>query len=237
MLTRVGVNEERLRDPDAWYLAVPAIARLRAGGVALDRRVTIVVGENGSGKSTFVEAVAQAWRQRIKAAVEHWGPPPSAEDADLWTALSTEVVQPISHGGCFLRAEAMHAMFAQLDREEAQLRAFGGPLNSRSHGEGFLDYLESRLTERGLFVLDEPEAALSFTSCLRLLSVLGGLADAGSQIILSTHSPVLAAFPGATILEFGADGIRPAKWDELDVVQHWQAFLARPQSYLRHLFG
>jgi predicted ATPase len=96
--------------------------------------------------------------------------------------------------------------------------------------------LESRLTERGLFILDEPEAALSFTSCLRLLSILGVIADAGSQVLLATHSPLLAAFPGATLLEFTEHGIAWRSWAELDVVEHWRAFLARPDAYLRHLF-
>ena len=134
----------------------------------------------------------------------------------------------------------MHGLFGAIDGgvgpHAGAVRAFGGTLNTRSHGESCLAYLESLLTERGLFLLDEPEAALSFTSCLRLLSILGVLADGGSQVVLATHSPLLAAFPGATVLEFGEHGFRRCEWDELELVEHWRAFLAQPQRYLRHLF-
>ena len=236
ILDRVGIDEARVRRKHAWYFDVPAIAALRAAGVTLDPRVTVIVGENGSGKSTFVEAVAAAWRSGLRSAVEHWGPPPAEEDADLHWALVLHGERPRPDGGCFLRAEAMHGLFTDVDAAGTSLRAFDGGLNTRSHGEAFLGYLESRVTERGLFLLDEPEAALSFTSCLRLLSLLAAVADAGSQVVLATHSPLLAAFPGAAVLEFGDHGIRAANWADLELVNHWQAFLARPESYLRYLF-
>jgi predicted ATPase len=236
ILERVEIDVTRVRTPRAWYFDVPAIATLRQDGVKLDPRVTVVVGENGSGKSTFVEALAAAWRSGLRSAVEHWGPRPADEDADLHWALSLHGERPRPDGGCFLRAEAMHGLFTDVDAVGTSLRAFNGGLNTRSHGEAFLGYLESRVTERGLFLLDEPEAALSFTSCLRLLSLLAAVADAGSQVVLATHSPLLAAFPGAAILEFGDHGIRAASWDDLELVNHWRAFLSRPESYLRYLF-
>ncbi|HEX8767953.1 MAG TPA: AAA family ATPase [Jatrophihabitans sp.] len=236
ILDRVEVDKARVRAPRAWYFDVPAIAALRTAGVDLDPRLTVIVGENGSGKSTFVESVAAAWRSGLRSAVEHWGPRPAQEDADLHWALSLSGERPRPDGGCFLRAEAMHGLFTDVDAAGTSLRAFDGGLNTRSHGEAFLGYLESRITERGLFLLDEPEAALSFTSCLRLLSLLAAVADAGSQVVLATHSPVLAAFPGAAILEFGEHGIRTAAWEDLELVSHWRAFLSRPDSYLRYLF-
>jgi predicted ATPase len=236
ILDRVEIDQARVRMPHAWYFDVPAIATLRDAGVNLDPRVTVVVGENGSGKSTFVEAVAAAWRSGLRSAVKHWGPRSADEDADLHWALSLQGERPRPDGGCFLRAESMHGLFTDVDAAGTSLRAFDGALNTRSHGEAFLGYLESRVTERGLFLLDEPEAALSFTSCLRLLSLLATVADAGSQVVLATHSPVLAAFPGAAVLEFGDHGIRAANWEDLELVSHWRAFLSRPEGYLRYLF-
>jgi predicted ATPase len=236
ILNRVTVDHQRIRDLDAWYLQVPAIAAFAAGGIELNPRVTVIIGENGSGKSTFVEAVAEAWRSQLFSASPHWGPGSSGEDADLSWALRLDADSPVSHGGCFLRAEAMHGMFDYADTDASVMRAFGGKLNTRSHGESFLGYLKSRLFEHGLFLLDEPEAALSFASCLQLLVLLGNIADSGSQVILATHSPVLAAFPGATLLEFSDDGIAEPAWDDLDLVSHWRSFMSAPQSYLRHLF-
>lgn len=235
VLDRVTVDPERLAAvDDRWFADIPAIAQLCSAGLDLDARVTVIVGENGSGKSTFVEAVAQRWRSRLTAEVKHWAPPSGAEDAQLHRSLVLTGEWPPPQGGCFLRAEAMHGHFAGF--EPGWDREFGGRLNSRSHGESFLAYLESRLSERGLFVLDEPEAALSFTSCLRLLAVLDLVVAGGSQVVLATHSPVLAAFPGATILEFGDHGVRDADWGELELVAHWRAFLDQPDAYLRHLF-
>jgi predicted ATPase len=109
------------------------------------------------------------------------------------------------------------------------------PLNARSHGEGFLAFLESRTLERGLWILDEPESALSFRSSLRLLALLHGVAGAGSQVLLATHSPVLAAVPGARIYELADDGVTERKWAELDLVQDWQAFFDDPGRLLHHL--
>ncbi|MEO9237812.1 MAG: AAA family ATPase, partial [Jatrophihabitantaceae bacterium] len=198
-----------------------------------------LVGENGAGKSTLIEAVATAWqRTRLTGAqVEHWAPPASSEDGDLHWNLELAGDRPAPQGGCFLRAEAMHSLFVGLDAAGRAERAFGSQLNRQSHGEGFLAYLDSRTTERGLFLLDEPEAALSFSSCLRLLSLLAALVEAGNQVVLATHSPVLAALPAAQVLELDESGITTSQWADLELVQHWQAFLSAPERYLRYLVG
>ncbi|MBA3339026.1 MAG: AAA family ATPase [Geodermatophilaceae bacterium] len=223
-------------DSASWYWNLAAIAQLRDEGLDL-APVTILVGENGSGKSTVVEAVAGAWRRGLTAAVHHWGPDPGVEDADLTTHLFLTAPWPRAQGGCFLRAESMHRHFANLDAEQDELRAFDGHrLNTRSHGESFLAFIESRLTERGLWILDEPEAALSFRSCLRLLSLFDALRAQGSQILLATHSPVLASLPGARILELGPAGMTEREWADLDLVTDWRDFMAAPQRWLRHLF-
>jgi predicted ATPase len=212
---------------------VPAVAQLRAEGLDLDSGVTVLVGENGSGKSTLVEGLAAAWSRRLTAQVHHWAPPTADEDADLGRWLELDGERPPPQGGCFLRAEAMHAHFGGLGED---LRAFDGvPLNARSHGEGFLAFLESRRLERGLYLLDEPEAALSFRSCLALLVLLGDAVAAGSQVVLATHSPLLAALPGARVLELGEHGLAVRAWEELDLVRDWREFLAAPDRWLRHL--
>lgn len=233
-LQRIAVDPGRARE-DAWYWQVPAITHLREHGLDLTAPVTIVVGENGAGKSTFIEALAFAWSATLPAAVHHWGPRPSDEDTDLHRAIRLTGERPPPNGGCFLRAEAMHAHFRSIDSGE-ELRAFDGvPLNARSHGEAFLAFLESRRYERGLYLLDEPEAALSFRSCLRLIALLADAVVAGSQVIMATHSPVLAAFPRAALLELGDDGIGTPEYDELELIRDWREFLAAPERWTRHL--
>ena len=230
-------------EPAAWYRSVPAVAQLRDRGLDLDSGVTVLVGENGSGKSTRVEALAAAWRGGLTGAqVRHWGPvwSPGAEDrpgyTDLFRHLALDGERPRPQGGCFLRAESMHAVFEDIDSAGHELRAFGGTgLHDRSHGEGFFAFLESRRTERGLYLLDEPEAALSFRSCLALLVLLADAVAAGSQVVLATHSPLLAAAPGARVLELSAAGIAERAWDDLDLVTDWREFLTAPARWLRHL--
>jgi predicted ATPase len=104
-----------------------------------------------------------------------------------------------------------------------------------SHGEGFLTVLDTMFQEPGFSVLDEPEAALSFTSCLRLVALLHELGRSGAQVVCATHSPVLAATPGADIVEVGAHGVRHTTWDQLALVDHWRRYLAEPRSCLRHV--
>ncbi|MGY1720805.1 MULTISPECIES: AAA family ATPase [unclassified Blastococcus] len=233
-LSRVRVRAD-VADPDAWFWDLPGVAQLRSGGMEL-APLTVVVGENGSGKSTLLEAVARAWGASLTAQVKHWGPlAPAVDDSELHRDLLLDGQRPRPQGGVWLRAEAMHDHFAGMDASPAT-RAFDGvPLNARSHGEGFLAFLESRTLERGLWVLDEPESALSFRSSLRLMALLHGVAGTGSQVLLATHSPVLAALPGARVYELDETGFAERPWAELDLVRDWQTFFAAPERLLRHL--
>ena len=104
-----------------------------------------------------------------------------------------------------------------------------------SHGESFLAVLETRFDGGGLYCLDEPEAALSFSSTLAFIAVLQRVVAAKGQVLCATHSPVLAAMPGARILEVGEWGLRETTWADLELVWHWKRFLDAPQAYLRHL--
>ena len=106
-----------------------------------------------------------------------------------------------------------------------------------SHGESFLEILRSRVNRPGFYLMDEPDAPLSFTACLGLAAVLHDLARDGSQAVVATHSPIVAAIPGASILELGDWGIRSARWEELHLVGAWRRFLTEPDSYFHHLLA
>lgn len=129
----------------------------------------------------------------------------------------------------------MHGFFSYLEDNPSMTRQ-DVMFHRMSHGESFLSLAADRFRGGGLWILDEPESALSFSGCLSLLGVLQGLLDdGGSQVILSTHSPLLAALPGADIYEVGGWGLRRNTWEALELVGNWRSFLDAPQRFLRHL--
>ncbi|MFC9786198.1 AAA family ATPase [Rhodococcus sp. NPDC127528] len=233
-MSRVEFTPRSGFDPASWYLQVPVIDELRREGIDFTNPVTVIVGENGAGKSTLVEAIAGAWQSGFRGAQDRlWSAGGSAEDTDLPRHLSCIGAQPKPYGGCFLRAESMHALFDRADAD--RVRGGDQGFNELSHGQSFLHYVAERPVGVGLWILDEPEAALSFQSCLALLGVIRDLAAEGSQVIMATHSPVLAACPGAEIWELTEDGIEYPDWPELDLVRSWRSFLDAPERFLRHL--
>ena len=104
-----------------------------------------------------------------------------------------------------------------------------------SHGESFLAVVRSRFDSPGFYCLDEPEAALSFSAQVALVGTLHDLAAGGAQVLCATHSPLLAALPGAQILEVGPWGMRSTSYDDLELVAHWKRYLDSPMRYLRHV--
>lgn len=217
-----------------WLTDIPAVGQLLDEGWQVPAGVTILVGENGSGKSTIVEALAQRYPRLPR---DHVGPVTVGDESALAANLRLHCHPMASRSGFFLRAEAMHGYLQERDRAAGVTEppwADVPPL-SRSHGEGFLWVLQQHFADSGVYFLDEPEAALSFSSCLALLSLLDTLRAEGSQVVVATHSPLIAALPGATVLELGDWGWRECAWQELDLVRQWRGFLDSPQQFLRYL--
>ena len=220
-------------DPGRWPATVPAVDQILAEGLELPPGLTVLVGENGSGKSTVVEMLAEACglnpqggsaqaRFRTRDSEPHLGRHLEVERGLLGSSWSY-----------FLRADTMHSLYTYLeDNPGRQPERF----HQLSHGEGFLEILRTRISRPGFYLMDEPDAPLSFTSCLGLAALLHDLAEAGSQAVVATHSPVVAAVPGARILELGDWGIRPARWPDLHLVAAWRQFMTEPGAYFRHLF-
>jgi predicted ATPase len=215
-----------------WPASVPAVAHVLDHGLDLGP-ATVLVGENGSGKSTLVEAVAMAYGLSPEGGSTNARHSTRATESDAWRALELRRNIGGSRWGFFLRAETMHGFYTYLEENPG---AAEPAFHEMSHGESFLEVLSSRFRGPGLYVLDEPESALSFSGCLALVGVLRDLLETGtSQVLLATHSPIVAALPGARILETGPWGLRETAWEDLDLVAHWRAFLEAPQRYLRHL--
>lgn len=239
---RVEIDQGRV-DTGRWPYAIPAVRHLCKHGLDLGPGITVIIGSNGSGKSTIVEAIAANWARRVGAFRNDWMQSavgrPSAEDSDLHRSIRLYFTRGGPTGGLFLRAERLHAQAGFFAGEKTRGRwsdrLGDAPILTRSHGEGFLEILNGMLAEPGLYLLDEPESALSFESSLTLLHILVQMRAHGSQIILATHSPMLAAVPDAQILQLDGDGIAPVDYDAAALVSNWRAFLEAPQRFLRHI--
>ena len=225
-------------DVTRWPYTVPSIAHVLRHGLQLDPGITVLIGANGVGKSTLVEATAAVWARRITAFRSDWLQQrlgrPAVEDSPLHHALRLDYTPGGPVGGLFLRAERLHSQAGGFGIGRWSDR-IANPILERSHGEGFLQVLAGMVAEPGFYVLDEPESALSFDSSLMLLTLMCDMRAAGSQVLLATHSPILAAVPDATILQLDSTGISPIAYDDTDLVQSWRSFLNRPDAYLRHL--
>jgi predicted ATPase len=237
LLTRLDVS----RPPADWSAALPLVRHLEAYGLTFTDRVTFVVGDNGSGKSTLIEAIADVCginSEGGKAGTRYAStgiPSPMGEalDAEL-TATGLKLLRGPrrKRRGFFFRAETLF----NLGQNVSGMPGFWeDDLTEQSHGEGFFTVLDRMVSGPGLYLLDEPEAALSFRSCLRLLGLMHRVSLEGGQIICATHSPILAGLPGAQIIELGEHGIQATRWEELQLVDDWRRFLAKPDFYLRYV--
>lgn len=221
-------------DARAWPYSLPAVQQLLAEGLDLGD-ATVLVGDNGSGKSTIVEAIAEAYGFNPEGGSTGAMHTTRRTESPLADAIRIDRGPAAARGGYFLRAETMHGFYSYL--EDVGMGSF----HRRSHGESFLDLVEDRcfrhgLPRAGLYLFDEVESALSFSSTLRMLAtLLELLAAEGVQVVLATHSPILAALPGARILELDTEGFAQAEWADLDLVVSERHFLTNPQSFLRHL--
>ncbi|UNX54651.1 AAA family ATPase [Georgenia sp. TF02-10] len=233
-VVRVVPDPERPLPARQWPATVPAVGQLLRDGLDLPPGVTFLVGENGSGKSTLVEAVAVAYGLSPEGGSPYGHHSTRPSESPLPQAIRLQRGVGAARWGFFLRAETMHGWYTYLEEHPSRRDP---RFHEMSHGESFLEVLETRFDGPGFYCLDEPEAALSFGSTLALLGVLHTLAAQGGQVLCATHSPVLAALPGATILEVGSWGLRETSWEDLELVQHWRSYLDDPRRYLRHIIA
>ncbi|KIP52160.1 AAA family ATPase [Leucobacter komagatae] len=221
-------------DRGVWFAQIPAVKQLLDEGLTFGA-LTVLVGENGAGKSTIVEAIAAAYGLNPEGGTHNARHSTVVSESPLNEHLQLARGAGSSRKGVFLRAETMHGHFGYLHAIEMEDGGPRGLHNFQSHGESFLEFVQARASMPGLWVFDEPESALSFTSSLGLLAHMVAIAESGAQVILSTHSPILAAVPGADIYELGSWGMRRSTYDDLEMVDSWRRFMAAPERYLRHL--
>lgn len=215
-------------DRSAWPVTIPAVRQLLDEGLDLSP-LTVLVGENGTGKSTLVEAIAENFGLNVEGGTHNAMHHTQRTESGLAEYLQLVRGAGASKQGVFLRAETMHSHLAY----QSQINS--GRHNFQSHGESFIEFATARSSIKGLWIFDEAESALSFNGCLTLLALIVELLADGSQVVLSTHSPILAALPQADILELSESGIQRRSYDDLDLTQDWRRFLEAPERYTRHL--
>ena len=218
-----------------WPGTVAAVQQILTEGLVLPGGLTVLVGENGSGKSTVVEMIAEACGLNPQGGSAQAGSfRIRGSEPGIGRGLVVERSAGLPGWSYFLRADTMHSLYTYLEENPGRRpEAF----HELSHGEGFLEILRTRVSQPGLYLMDEPDAPLSFTSCLALAALLHDLAEAGAQAVVATHSPIVAAVPGASIVELGDWGLRPARWADLHLVGAWRRFMDEPDSYFRHVLG
>ncbi|RNI17976.1 AAA family ATPase [Flexivirga caeni] len=222
--------------PRGWPASLPSVRQLLDEGLDLSR-ATVLVGENGTGKSTLVEAIAMAFGLNGEGGSTGAMHTTWTSESPLHEWLQLVRGAGASRWGYFVRADTMHDLFTFLDSTRTESHTGDPEFHRFSHGEAFRTLFDTgRFNGDGFYVLDEPEAGLSFAAQLRLVAeLMNMLTGGGVQVLIATHSPIIASLPGATVLELDADGYQPRSWADLDLVMHYRSFCDAPQRYLRHL--
>lgn len=210
--------------------------------LVLDADVTVLVGENGTGKSTLLEAVAVVCGFNPEGGSRNFNFSTNDTHSELHECLRT-VRRAYPKDGYFLRAESLYNVatnIEQLDRQPAfsppLVESYGGrSLHHQSHGESFLSLVQNRLGGNGLYLFDEPEAALSPMRQLTLLSEIDRLVKSGSQLLIATHSPILMAYPGACIYQLSERGIERVEYRQTEHYRVTREFLENPERTVHYL--
>ena len=223
---------------------LPIIKHLsRENRLPFSSAVTFFVGENGTGKSSLLEAIAVAYGFNAEGGSRNFAFSTNDTHSELCDHI-TIAKKAHPRDGFFLRAESLYNVATNIDYMDS-LPAFSGPLidgyggvslHKRSHGESFLAIVQNRFRGNGLYILDEPEAALSPMRILTLMTEIRSLVKRGSQFIIATHSPILMAMPDAEILEFSDDGIRRIDYTDTEHYRVTKQFLEDPLRMLHYLF-
>jgi len=240
-LLSAELQRDRVPSFEEYPFSLPAVRNLHT--LKFKHPVTFLVGENGSGKSTLLEAIAIAWGFNPEGGSKNFRFATQASHSPLheFLRLSRSVRRP--RDGYFLRAESFFNVASEIDRLDKDggrgrpiKASYGGAsLHAQSHGESFMALVTHRLSGKGFYVLDEPEAALSPTRQMALVTRIHDLVRAESQFVIATHSPIILAYPDATILLIEGDGVREVRYEETEHFKITREFLNNYRSMLEVL--
>lgn len=230
---------------DSYLNNLPIIKYLsKTGSLTFNSNVTFFVGENGTGKSTLLEAIAVAYGFNAEGGSQNFTFSTNDTHSELFAHIEIGK-RAFAKDGFFLRAESLYNVATNIDDMDKEpsfdpriIEGYGGvSLHNQSHGESFLAIVQNRFFGNGLYILDEPEAALSPMRLLTLMAEIKELVNKNSQFIIATHSPILMAFPSAEILQFSTDGVKKVSYKETEHYTVTKNFLENPEKTLHYLLS
>jgi predicted ATPase len=242
-LRAVLLVRDSVRDFKVYPFSIPSIHSLDE--LELDGKVTFLIGENGSGKSTLIEAIAVLAGFNAEGGSKNFRFGTRRSESCLHQFMRPVRGHVRPRDGFFLRAESYFNVATEIERLDKEraggppiIDSFGGvSLHEQSHGESFLALATNRFAGRGLYILDEPEAALSPQRQLTLLSIINELVEErASQFVIATHSPILMAYPKALIYRLAPTGIERVAYEDTEHYRITRDFLNSPERYFKTLF-
>lgn len=232
----VFVRHMKLKDGSStleYPFNIPAVQQIEA--IKFKCPVTFIVGDNGSGKSTILEALAVAAGFNAEGGTKNYTFKTANTTSKLHKMVQLVRGAKREKTGFFLRAESLYNVATESERLE--LRYGGKTLHNQSHGESFLSIAKYQFGPQGLYIMDEPESALSPLAQLSLLKRMNDLVKQGSQFIVATHSPILTAYPNAIIYNLDQNGVHPIDYEETSQYTLTKDILQNPKAYMRQLLA
>ncbi|MBR5959857.1 MAG: AAA family ATPase [Clostridia bacterium] len=221
---------------DSYLAQLPVVKHLAERKIEFHKQVTFFVGENGSGKSTLIEALAISQGFNPEGGSRNFNFHTADTHSELHSYLRVARGAIRHKKGYFLRAESFYNVATNID-ELGIAGYYGGSLHHRSHGESFLALVEGMFGSNGLYILDEPEAALSPRGIIRLMQRMDELVAQDCQFIISTHSPMLLCFPDAEVYQITKNGIDSVRFQDTDHYRTTVRFLQNPESAVADILG
>jgi len=235
----IKLNKEEITNPNKYPFNIELLKDFKE--IELKTPVTFLIGENGTGKSTLIEALAIKCNLNPEGGTGNFIFKTKDTHSNLHEYLTVTSSGSLPKTKFFLRAESFYNFSSELVRLKEEdgfdlYGVYGGNLHKCSHGESFIKLVKNRFTPNGLYILDEPEAALSPTRQMTLLTLIHELAKNGSQFIIATHSPILIAYKNGSILDLNQN-CKEVSYEETEIYSIYKMFLERHESMQEYLFN
>lgn len=227
-------NRHMFTDNETYPFNIPAINGLKE--LHFRKDVTFLIGDNGTGKSTLIEAIAVNAGFNPEGGTKNFNFSTANTHSKLYEEILLTRGGNREKDGFFIRAESFYNVATAVD-ELLVANYYGGSLHTRSHGESFLAIFNHRMGGNGLYILDEPESALSINSLLAMMIKMKELVDRNSQFIIATHSPILMAYPGADIIQITDSGLERVEYENTEQYAVTRYFLSNYRKVLEGLFN